>query len=690
LRCGIHECQSKCHKLADHSKVACLKIVEWDCPRGHRNCQPCHRVKGACRFCVEEDRAREARRKRDLELDAEREKRQKKYAQLLAETQDEIAHRKRVQRDEQEDEERTRVLENHWNELERLKNPPKRMRSPVRTDHSTTPSSNTQEAFFDPAPVQNGPVNQEAKSPIHKEDTKPKPSAAKDDWEYQKTFLNAQGCEIDKLMEMIGFESVKDKFLGIKSRVDTSIRQNVDLKSERLGSVLLGNPGTGKTTVARLYANFLSSMGIIPGNIFIETTGSRLANGGVSGCQKTLDKILNGGGGALFIDEAYQLVHRSSGGTQVLDFLLAEVENLTGKIVFILAGYQRPMEKFFAHNPGLPSRFPHELEFNDYEDNELLQILEYGIKKKYRGQMKVEGGFGGLYCRIVARRVGRGRGHEGFANARAIENTRSRIADRQSKRLKQERKGQGSRVDDFLLTKEDLIGAEPSQVLETSSAWRKLKATIGLDSVKKTIEALLESIQYNYHRELQELSPVEFTLNKVFLGSPETGKTTIAKLYGQILVDIGMLSNGEGKWAVITACFAANNQPVVVKNPSDFVGSVIGESEKNTKGILVSTIGKALVIDEAYGLFGGGTSDGHKASGDIFRTAVVDTIVAEVQSNPGADQCVLLLGYKEHMQRMFQHVNPGLSRRFPMDQAFEFEDFTKGELDRILTLKLKE
>lgn len=128
----------------------------------------------------------------------------------------------------------------------------------------------------------------------------------------------------------------------------------------------------------------------------------------------------------------------------------------------------------------------------------------------------------------------------------------------------------------------------------------------------------------------------------------------------------------------------------MVKNPSDFVGSAMGESEKNTKGILAATQGKVLVIDEAYGLFAGGTSGGQGAHTDIYRTAVVDTIVAEVQSNPGADQCILLLGYKDQMQQMFQHVNPGLSRRFPIDDAFVFEDFTDVELDEILTLKLKQ
>lgn len=124
---------------------------------------------------------------------------------------------------------------------------------------------------------------------------------------------------------------------------------------------------------------------------------------------------------------------------------------------------------------------------------------------------------------------------------------------------------------------------------------------------------------------------------------------------------------------------------VFVKNPSDFTGSHLGESEKLTRGILAASMGKVLVIDEAYGLYGGQGS-----TGDSYKTAVIDTIVAEVQSVPGDDRCVLLLGYKEQMEEMFQNVNPGLSRRFPIASAFEFEDFDDQELYEILDLKLNQ
>lgn len=77
-------------------------------------------------------------------------------------------------------------------------------------------------------------------------------------------------------------------------------------------------------------------------------------------------------------------------------------------------------------------------------------------------------------------------------------------------------------------------------------------------------------------------------------------------------------------------------------------------------------------------------------SGDSFKTSVVDTIVAEVQSTPGEDRCVLLLGYRDEMEEMLRDVNPGMARRFPLDSAFVFEDFDDKELEEILDLKLKE
>lgn len=167
---------------------------------------------------------------------------------------------------------------------------------------------------------------------------------------------------------------------------------------------------SGKMMVACIYANFLGLVRVLPGSCFVETTGSELANEGVSGCQKRINNILSSGGGVLFIDEAYQLTESKSQGKQAIDYLLTEVENQMGKMAVILAGYQTYMEKLLQYNPGLRSCFPNEFKFIDYEDEELHQIFQYRLNKTYKGKMKVEAGIDGLYSQIVSCRVGHGHG----------------------------------------------------------------------------------------------------------------------------------------------------------------------------------------------------------------------------------------------------------------------------------------
>ncbi len=136
-----------------------------------------------------------------------------------------------------------------------------------------------------------------------------------------------------------------------------------------------------------------------------------------------------------------------------------------------------------------------------------------------------------------------------------------------------------------------------------------------------------------------------------------------------------------------TLCLLILNVQVVVKNPSNFIGNVIGQSESNTEAILATTVGKVLIIDEAYMLYSGCSSGGGSGT-DIYKTAVIDAIVAEVQSMPGDDRCVLLLAHEPQMLDMFQNVNLGLTRQFQLSDAFRFEDFSYPELQEILQFKL--
>jgi len=334
--------------------------------------------------------------------------------------------------------------------------------------------------------------------------------------------------------------------------------------------------------VARIYAKLLHSMGVIGSHILVETSGAKLAYQGPEAITKQVEKLIDiHNGGVLFVDEAYQLTSRHSpgGGRQVLDIILTEMENHIGKLVVIFTGYAKEMESFFEHNPGLSSRIPHTLRFEDFDLWELLQILWNKIQAEYGAETKIEGGKNSKYMRIAVRRLARARGTRGFGNARAVENLLHKISERQAKRLanaiRAQRRGDNQKAQSGNLnpdaqdpqggdnqqthgkgnnqvlnygefTKEDLIGPEPGLALENCYPWMELQALIGLDAVKTTALNMFHMIDTNYERELKEQTPFDFPLNRVFFGSPGTGKTTVAKLYGQILAHLGLLSRGDG------------------------------------------------------------------------------------------------------------------------------------------------
>lgn len=222
-----------------------------------------------------------------------------------------------------------------------------------------------------------------------------------------------------------------------------------------------------------------------------------------------------------------------------------------------------------------------------------------------------------------------------------------------------------------LLTMEDIIGPEPADIRTQSAAWKELEKMVGLEDVKKAIGELLVRAKANYRREIRGQEPLRTSLNRVFLGPPGTGKTTVAKLYGQILADLGVLTT----------------QEVVFKTPADFVGQYIGESEARTSEILDSTLGKVLIIDDAH-MFYNGSRAGATSESDDYRLGCIDVLISRIHNRPGEDRCVILIGYPDMMEEMFQKVNPGLRRRFPLEEAFRFKDYDDERLNEILRLKM--
>lgn len=197
-------------------------------------------------------------------------------------------------------------------------------------------------------------------------------------------------AELKKAMEsinkLIGLGNVKNKLrkqiaLTRFAKLRGEVLKKPDVKKPSLHMVFDGNPGTGKTTVAREYGKMLKAMGLLSKGHCIEVTRKDLVAGYIGQSEEKTQKIIEQAkGGVLFIDEAYSLIVDGSDkdfGKQVVDQIVAEMENNRDDLVVIVAGYTEPMKKFINANPGLKRRFVNYVNFPDFDQNELADILDF-------------------------------------------------------------------------------------------------------------------------------------------------------------------------------------------------------------------------------------------------------------------------------------------------------------------------
>ncbi len=184
-----------------------------------------------------------------------------------------------------------------------------------------------------------------------------------------------------ELEGLIGLQEVKRKIKDIANWVSfNTLRKEQGFKTEKISlhMVFSGNPGTGKTTVARLVANILKAVGVLSKGHLVEVGRSDLVAEYVGQTAiKTMNKIKEAKGGVLFIDEAYSLVRGSASsdfGIEAIDTLVKSMEDERNNMVVILAGYPREMKSFIDSNPGLQSRFKNHIDFPDYNLDELMEI----------------------------------------------------------------------------------------------------------------------------------------------------------------------------------------------------------------------------------------------------------------------------------------------------------------------------
>ena len=459
-----------------------------------------------------------------------------------------------------------------------------------------------------------------------------------------------------ELSKVIGLGEVKNFVRDLEKQLVAKEKRkklgiNVE-SSQSLNMIFTGNPGTGKTTVARLIADLMKKMGILKSGQLIETDRSGLVGQYVGETTKKTTEIFKSAlGGVLFIDEAYALMssENDSVGKEAVDALVKLVEDHREDIIVILAGYDKEMNEFLKTNSGLRSRLPLKINFPDYNIEELLEIGKAMIKSK--GFALAANAEDELKAAIDgAKKKG---GAEG-GNGRLVRNIIEKAIRRQSSRIADMEQIDEKSV--VLLVEEDFgVYVEQSEGFDLEA---KLEEVIGLEEVKNFIRSLQAQLKIKKQRKALGL-PIEDsqTLHMIFKGNPGTGKTIMARIIGEVLYNLGVLKE----------------KKFVETDRSGLVAGFVGQTAIKTKEKIEAALGGILFIDEAYAL----AQDA--GSGQGFGKEAIDTLVKGMDDNR-EDIVIILAGYSEDMDK-FLEVNSGLKSRFA--NIIEFKDYSVEDLLKI-------
>ncbi len=469
-------------------------------------------------------------------------------------------------------------------------------------------------------------------------------------------------AELDAL---IGLKGIKNRMRELYQQLNfMKLRKVKGLEEEdkiSLHTVFTGNPGTGKTTVAKLLGKIYHKLGLLSKGHVHEVDRAELVGEYIGQtAPKVREAIAKSRGGILFIDEAYALARSGEDskdyGREVIEMLIKEMSDGKGDLAVIVAGYPREMSVFLDSNPGIKSRFSHYFDFPDYVPQELMEIARYSMsKKKVRIDPQAEEF---LYTQIVEGYRNR---DKSFGNARWVNSIMDGAKLNLGLRIM--KSDAPSNLSEEILSTISLSDLE--EVFKKSAGIRPdipideellrealydLDRLTGLDLVKKEVQEMVDLVRF--YREIGKDVLNSFSLHTVFTGNPGTGKTTVARIMARLFKALGVLEKGH----------------LVECGRQDLVAGFVGQTALKTTEIIDKALGGLLFIDEAYSLTQGGNSD--------FGKEAVETLLKKMEDLRG-QFVVVVAGYPENM-RVFLESNPGLRSRF--DKTLLFEDYTPTQL----------
>ncbi|MEM9886854.1 MAG: AAA family ATPase [Bacteroidota bacterium] len=476
---------------------------------------------------------------------------------------------------------------------------------------------------------------------------------------------------MQKLNALVGLSEIKQKvrehakylkFLQLRKEKGFEEKDQINVHS-----VFIGNPGTGKTTVAGMMGRLYRKMGLLTkGHVHevdrVDLVGEYIGQTG----PKVKDAIEKARGGVLFIDEAYSLARstddRKDFGREVIEILVKEMSNGKGDLAVIVAGYPKEMGSFLDSNPGLKSRFKHTFEFKDYLPQELTKIADYASQEQevvLTSKAKKE-------IKDIITEAYRTRDRS-FGNARfvhdLIEKTKVQLGLRVMSQDSPE-----------LLEKEELGKVKLADVLQVNlkpqyelpdipideallkRSMNELDQLIGMKKVKAQIKELVQLVRF--YRETNRNVLNSFFLHTAFVGNPGTGKTTVARILTSLYKALGVLERGQ----------------MIETDRQGLVAGYVGQTASKTAEKIEEAMGGVLFIDEAYSLTMRGTS----THGD-FGDEAIQTLLKRMEDHRG-QFFLFAAGYPDNMER-FLKANPGLNSRF--DKILKFDDYEPRELMEI-------